>query len=293
MRTTLAFVRRNLTIYFRDRAGVFLSLLSAVILLLLYTLFLGSLQIDSIKESLPAASDDDIHAFVNCWVLAGIVMITTFTTSFGAMGVFVDDRVFGRFKDFRVAPMRRFQLILGYQGAAFIVSSLMSLVIMVIGVALLMAVHSVDVISWPGLALAAGYVLLLSAAFSAVSSFVLTFVRSSNAYTAVSTIVGTLLGFLAGAYLPVGLLSSTVRDVINALPFSPAAMLLREPLAGRARDTLAGGVSQAATSLDSYYGFTLSVSSFDIGTLFTVVALIVVLILFTTLGALRIGRVLR
>ena len=86
MRTTLSLVHRNLSIYFRDRAGVFLSLLSALILLLLYTLFLGSLQIDNIQDSLPGASKGDIRAFVDSWVLAGIVMITTFTTGFGAMG---------------------------------------------------------------------------------------------------------------------------------------------------------------------------------------------------------------
>ena len=68
MRTTLALVGRNLTIYFRDRVGVFLSLLSALILLLLYTLFLGSLQVDTIQESLPNASDDEVRAFVDTWV---------------------------------------------------------------------------------------------------------------------------------------------------------------------------------------------------------------------------------
>lgn len=293
MRTTLSLVHRNLSIYFRDRAGVFLSLLSALILLLLYTLFLGSLQIDNIQDSLPGASKGDIRAFVDSWVLAGIVMITTFTTGFGAMGVFVDDRVFERFKDFQVAPIRRHQLILGYQGAAFVVASIMSLAILILGGVLLVIMHSSQIISWVGVVQAVGYVLLLSLAFSALSSFILTFVGSSAAYTAVSTIVGTLLGFLAGAYLPVGLLSGPVRNAINYLPFSPAAMLLREPLVGPSRDVLAGGVSQASTALDSYYGFTLSVGSATLTAPITIIALGCIAVIFTVLGSLRIGRVLR
>ena len=48
----------------------------------------------------------------------------------------------------------------------------------------------------------------------------MTFVNSTSSFTTVSTITGTLLGFLAGAYLPLGLLSKSVVNVINALPFS-------------------------------------------------------------------------
>jgi multidrug/hemolysin transport system permease protein len=293
MRTTLALVGRNLTIYFRDRVGVFLSLLSALILLLLYTLFLGSLQVDTIQESLPNASDDEVRAFVDTWVLAGIIMITTFTTGFGSMGVFVDDRVSGRFRDFRVAPLKRWQLILGYLGAAFVVAVLMATIILAVGVGILMALHSTNLFTWGGIAQSFGLILLLSLAFAAVSAFLLTFVGSSSAYTASSTIVGTVLGFLAGAYLPVGLLTTPVANVINVLPFSPAAMLLREPLVGPSLDALAGGVPQAVTEIEEYYGFTLLIGDVAIEPMWVIVGLVLLAVVFAALGALRIGRVVR
>ena len=170
MRTTLTLVGRNLTIYFRDRTGVFLSLLSALILLLLYTLFLGSLQVDTIRESLPNATEDEVRAFVNTWVLAGIIMITTFTTGFGSMGVFVDDRVSGRFRDFRVAPLKRWQLILGYLGAAFVVAVLMATIILSVGVGILVALHSTSLFTWGGIAQSFGLILLLSLAFASISA---------------------------------------------------------------------------------------------------------------------------
>jgi multidrug/hemolysin transport system permease protein len=95
-----------------------------------------------------------------------------------------------------------------------------------------------------------GLIVLLSTAFAAFSSFVLTFIGTASAYTALSTIVGTLLGFLAGAYLPLGLLSRTIGDVINSMPFSPAAMLLREPLAGDALDRLVAHVPESHRQVD-------------------------------------------
>lgn len=292
MTTVMTLIGRNLRIYFRDRAAVFLSLLSAVILLLLYLLFLGSLQVDNLKAQLPNSDTGDIGWFVGSWVFAGIITISTFTTGLAALGSYVDDRSSGRFKEFRVSPIRRWQLILGYLLSAVVVATLMSTVLL-LGGALLMQVLYGHFPSPLGLLQAFGLIVLLSTAFAAFSSFLLTFIGTASAYTAMSTIVGTLLGFLAGAYLPLGLLSTEIGNVINALPFSPAAMLLREPLAGPALDQLAGGVAQAHTEIGNYYGFTLSIGDLVIEPIWAIVGLVVMAVVFTTLGAWRIGRSLR
>ncbi|MGO1384876.1 MAG: hypothetical protein ACTHU1_08810, partial [Arachnia sp.] len=101
------------------------------------------------------------------------------------------------------------------------------------------------------------------------------------------------LGFLAGAYLPLGLLSSTMVKVLNVLPFSPAAMLLRQPLAGDALDRLSGDMSQARDAVSSYYGFDLSVGDVTLQPMWVVVGLMVMTVIFTALGAWRIGRTIR
>ena len=75
MRIIAALIRRNLRIYVRDRAGVLLSLLSAFILLLLYLLFLGKIQVDNLEESVPGASSDDVGRYIGSWVYAGIIMM--------------------------------------------------------------------------------------------------------------------------------------------------------------------------------------------------------------------------
>ena len=121
MRIIAALIRRNLRIYVRDRAGVLLSLLSAFILLLLYLLFLGKIQVDNLEESVAGASSDDVGRYIGSWVYAGIIMITPITTGLAALQTYVDDKVSGRFKEFRVSPIRRTQLILGYQLSAVLV----------------------------------------------------------------------------------------------------------------------------------------------------------------------------
>ncbi len=138
-----------------------------------------------------------------------------------------------------------------------------------------------------------GYIVLLSTAFAALSSFLLTFISSQGAYTTFSTIVGTLLGFLAGAYLPLGTLSATMDKVLNVLPFSPAAMLLRQPLATNALDGLAGGVGEIHEAVSAYYGMTLTVGSLTLSPALVILGLLAMAVVFTFLGLWRIGRTMR
>ena len=289
MKATLCLVKRNLIIYFRDPMGVFLSLLGAIILLLLYALFLGTLQVETIRGQLPQATDNEISAFVSSWVFAGIVMMTTFTSGLGAMGALVDDRITDRFKEFRVMPVLPAQIVLGYQIAAFTVALTMSTLILIVGYVVIGVMNS-SWIKWQFLLQAFGCMALMCFAFAAFSAFIVSFVVSHSAFTAVSTIVGTILGFLAGAYLPVGTVRVGVANVINALPFSPSAMLLRRPLVGDPLTTLGGGVAEAESALRDYYGFDLEVGSTLLKPEWILLELAAIAIVFTVLGAIRIGR---
>ncbi|MDQ1083129.1 MULTISPECIES: ABC transporter permease [Microbacterium] len=284
MRSIAILTGRNLRLFFRDRAGVFFSLLSALILIALYALFLGNLQVDNLTERFPNAESSDIPWFVNAWVFAGITMITTLTTALAALTVFVDDRASGRFSDFLVSPVRRVELILGYLLSSFVISLTMTLVILVVGqVYLFTQGSSVMTASEAGEVLAS--VALSSVAFAAMSSFVVTFLRSSGAFAALSTVVGTIIGFLAGAYIPVGTLPDGIVNGINALPFAQAAMLIRGPMTAQALEALAGGEGPAMDAVKAFYGISAHVGDVEITPWLAVAVLVVVFVVFAALGA--------
>jgi multidrug/hemolysin transport system permease protein len=272
--------------------GVFLSLLSAIILFALYALFLGNLQVQNVQERFPTAAAEDVQGFVNSWVFAGIVMITTLTTSLSALNIFVEDRASGRFKDFMVSPVRRGHLVGGYLLSSFVIAVMMSTVILVAGQVLMLSTGQ-PVTSWAGLAQTFAYICLLSAAFAALSSFIVTFIKSSSAFSSLGTIVGTIIGFLAGAYIPLGTLPTGVTNVINALPFSQAAMLVRGPLTEATIDQLAGGQQQAITALDEFYGVDIFVSDLAISVPMAVGVMLGVFALFAALGMVRIRTHIR
>ena len=289
MSVVLTLMSRNLRLFFRDRLGVFFSLLSALILFLLYTLFLGSGQVDDLQQSFPGATEAEVKGFVDTWMFAGIVGITAITTGLGAMNVFVEDSASGRFRDFLVSPIRREKLILGYLLSAGVVALIMTTVVLIIS---LVYLYLVDGVSFdPGqIATVYGFLALSCLAFAALSAFVVSFVRTAGAYSALSTIVGTILGFLAGAYIPVGALPEGVRTVINALPFMQASVPVRQEMTADSLQAMAGDQPGAVAELQEVFGITASMGDWEITNGYVVVVLSVMTVVFTLLAAVQIRR---
>jgi len=284
--------RRNLLLFVRDRSAVFFSLLSPLILLAVYAFFLGGLQVESLLEQFPGAPRGDVRAFVDAWVFAGITMITSLTTGLAALSVFVEDGETGRFKDFLVSPIRRPSLVLGYMGATVVIAVGMSTFFLIVSQVYTFARG--DAVMTGGQLVRCFLVILLSAGtFSALSVFAVTLVRTNGAFAALSTIVGTMVGFLAGAYIPIGALPAGAVNVMNALPFAQSAMLVRQPFTQESLEALTDGRPGSLAEVESFYGVTASVGSAEVTTATAVIVLLTALVVFTALGAWRMGRRIR
>jgi multidrug/hemolysin transport system permease protein len=283
----LGIVWRNLLLYFRDGATVFFSMLGPIILFSLYVLFLGNLQATGLEQGFPDAGRSAVKAFVDSWMFAGIVLITTVTTGLGALAVLVDDSQSGRFRDFLVSPIRRGQLVLGYLISAVTIALTMSLVVLAVSILYLGFVSGVWLLLDSLLRIVA-IVALCCMAFTSLSALIVSFVRTTGAYSALATIVGTLLGFIAGAYIPVGSLPQTVADVVNALPFGQAGVLLRHEFTAETLPGLTGASTEAEAMMRSVYGIDASVGEWVVPSAFIVVVLILLTVVCTALSSLRI-----
>ena len=109
----LLLLKRNILLYLRDRVGLFFSMLSPLIVLLLYALFLSRSLVDSLPP-LPGAK-----ALMDVWMIAGLLSVTSVTSTFGALSQLVDDRKRRILSDFAASPLTRLRLAAGYAGGAF------------------------------------------------------------------------------------------------------------------------------------------------------------------------------
>ena len=101
-------VKRNVTIFFRDKMNVFLSMLSNFIMLGIYLLFTGNI----FKSSL--ADFDKAGILLDSWLVAGLIATTTITCTVGIFGKRIEDENKGINKDFNCSPITKRELVGGY-----------------------------------------------------------------------------------------------------------------------------------------------------------------------------------
>ena len=234
-------IRRNLRLYFRDKAAVFFSMLGVIIIIALYLLFLGDVWALSLEGVA------GVKPLMNSWIMAGVVAVTGVTAGMGALGVMVDDRAKGISRDFVVSPLRPSAVVGGYVLSTYVVSVLMSLFAYVLGEVFILLSGG----ALPDLAQlleVLGVVLLNSFLCAAFVYLVVSAFRSSSAFAAASTIIGTFSGFLMGIYLPMGQLPSAIQWVVKLFPMSHAGALLRQAMMNQAMAVSFSGAPEAAVA---------------------------------------------
>jgi multidrug/hemolysin transport system permease protein len=241
----LALTKRHLKLFFRDKASVFFSLLSVIIIIALYVLFLG----DMISGSM--ADTPGFRYVMDSWIMAGVLAVTSFTTTMGAFGIMVDDRAKQLRKDFDVAPIARWQLVLSYVLSAFLIGVLMSLVTLVLAELYILA-YGGTLLSLMALVKLMGLILISVAMSSAFVYFLVSFFRSQNAFSTASTLVGTLIGFLTGIYIPIGNLPEAVQWVVRVFPISHAGAAFRQIMMEDAIQSTFGSLTPEQFNLPAF-----------------------------------------
>ncbi|MDT8336644.1 MAG: ABC transporter permease [Candidatus Izemoplasmatales bacterium] len=227
----LNLIKRNLKLYFRDKTSVFFSLLGVFIIIGLYVIFLGKMMIGYMDEIIGVNS----RFLMTSWIMAGVISVTTITTCNGAFGIMVEDTALKKLRDFKVSPIKRWQLVLSYVISAMIVGTIMSSLTLVLS-ELYIYIDGGSILSFSALLKVLGLILLSVFSSSALIFLIMSFIQSQNAFGTASSIIGTLIGFLTGIYIPIGNLPSGVQTLIKIFPLSHSGVLLRQVMMNEAMD---------------------------------------------------------
>lgn len=217
----IGFAKRNLKIFFKDRTAVFFSLLAVFIVIGLYALFLGDVMLRSFTGL------EGVEFLMNSWIIAGLLAVTSVTTTMGAFGIMVDDKIKKISKDFTASPLKSSSIAGGYIFSSFIIGVIMSFVTLFLAEIYVIA-NGGELLSFTAFIKVIGIIFLGTFTSTAMVLFMVTFFKSANAFATASTIIGTLIGFLTGIYLPIGDLPEAVQWVVKLFPISHTAALFRQ-----------------------------------------------------------------
>lgn len=277
----IIFAKRNLKIFFRDRSAVFFSLLSVFIIIGLYVFFLGDVWSKSMSEM------EGVRFLMDSWIMAGILAITSFTTTMGSLGALVEDKSNKIIKDFASSPIRASSISGGYILSSFVIGIIMSIVALILAQIYIVSSGG-TLIGLFSLVKILGIIILTTITNISMVFFLVSFFNSNSAFTTASTIVGTLIGFLTGIYLPVGQLPSSVGLIIKLFPVSHGAALFRQvmmevPL----KETFAGAPIESVQAFEELMGVRFVINGVVITPLMSIAFLIITAVIFYIISIFR------
>lgn len=226
--------RRHLTVFFKNKVRLMYTLLVPVIIFAVYLLFLRALELEMVEntlvtngitaetlgEALFARLNAKIGTLIDSWMLSGIIGISTITVALQTNTVIVEDKESGVNRDFASSPIRRNILVASYFLYNFIVTSLICLAFYVVCLIYLAAAGEF-VLSF-GRVLFILIVIFFSTLVSTLLTvFICSFVKTEGTMMSIVAIFSTAIGFLIGAYMPLGMLPQEMQWVQGLCAFIP------------------------------------------------------------------------
>ena len=266
MRGILGFIKRNVLLFFKDWQSILFSLLTSIIVLVLYLLFLKGTFVSAIQsamEQYPGLASmvpqKDIAMFANLFLLSGILGSAMISVPFSCITVVVKDRANKVDYDILATPMKREQIILAYFISAVLTSILLNSIILAVGL-IGIRMQGNMYLNISQVVKAFSVVALGSISASAIFMIVVLFFKTVSACEAFFGILSAASGFVIGAYIPISQFSNEVQTVCNLFPASQITIMLRNILLNGLLDhinTSLQGVDQGmfVLSLKEYFTF--------------------------------------
>ena len=236
MRGILGLIKRNLLLFFKDWQSILFSLLTSIIVLVLYLLFLKGTFVSAMQSAMEQypglasmVSETDIDMFANLLLLTGILGSAMISVPFSCITTLVRDRASKVDYDILATPLKRGQIIFAYFVSAVLSSTLLTgfiLAIGLVGISLQGDTH----LNAIQLVKSFAVVALGSISASAIFMIVVLFFKSVSACEAFFGILSAASGFMIGAYIPISQFSDGVQTVCNLFPASQITIILRNIL---------------------------------------------------------------
>lgn len=228
MKTLMSLINRNRKLFFRDKGMLLSSLITPIILIVLYATFLAKVYKDSFVSNIPDVSiisEKLINGTVAGQLAAALLAVSCVTVTFCVNLTMVQDRANGVRKDFDVSPVRKPVIYLGYFFSTVLNSLMVNLL------ALASCLGYIGMMGWYLTAL--DVVLLIFDMFilvlfgAVLSSIVCYPLKTQGQMSAVGTIVSAGYGFVCGAYMPISNFGEGLQKAMSYLPGTYGTSLIK------------------------------------------------------------------
>ncbi len=242
---------RNIKVYLKDKMVILLSMLTQIIVLGLYLLFLKDNYMDSVKSFLTdfgsLVTDKYIETLVNSWLVSGVIGTSVVTVALNSLSVMVSDKQERIDYDYNAAPIKSRIIVMSYFSGAVLNTFLVSSILLTAGLVFL-GCSGAFLYTVTDIILIYGIVLFGSISASVILMFFASFFKKNSTLSSFGVMVSAAIGFIIGAYIPVSQFSEGVQTAVNLVPGSQIAGMMRNVLMTPAIDNISNAIGKANSS---------------------------------------------
>ena len=220
-------IKRNIKLFFKDKGLFFTSMITPVILLVLYMTFLSNVYTDSYESVLAGVEIPSrlMGGLVGGQLISSVLAVCSVTVAFCSNMLMVQDKVHGQKTDLCMSGIAPHTLAFSYYVSTVISTLMVCYFAAAVGFCYLGAVGWYLGVTDVLLILLDVFMLVLFG--TAISSIINMFLTTQSQISAVGSIVSSGYGFLSGAYMPISQFGEGLRNVLSFFPGTYGTALLR------------------------------------------------------------------
>ena len=225
----ISLISRNTKCYFKNKFTFFTSLITPLILFVLFATFLKNIYIESFEN---IATEFEItigkralNGVTGAWLMSSILSVSSVTVAFCSNIIMVEDKMNASINDINVSPIKRTTVAVSYFISNFFVTFIVIVTIMLIGHIYLACVGWYIPVSDVFMILVDCICGILFGTL--LAGIVESFISSQGGISAVSTLVSSIYGFICGEYMPFSQFSEGLRNFLGLLPGTYGVGIMR------------------------------------------------------------------
>lgn len=263
MREITVITRRTIKLYLKNPLSILFSFVYMLLFLILISMFLGDYTAKGMMDiyaEVKGINFTDIRWLVDSTAMAGVLMINCILVPLNVLTIMVQDSSDSRLDSFLVSSVSRGKLVLGYWLAPFSTGIIMNTICLFISQGFIV-MNGGGWLTPESTLLMIGLIVLNTFSSTSILFVVALLVKSSSLYSTITGIASALVGFITGAFLPIGVFPAGIQKVFAFIPAHHGATLMRQvmtqiPLAstfGKVTDQTVKGTFMTAKEITDIY----------------------------------------
>lgn len=254
---------RTMKLYLKNPLSILFSFVYMLLFIVLISLFLGDYMAKGMMEVYAEVEGMDfshIRWLVDTTSMAGVLMINCILVPLNVLTIMVQDSSDNKLDSFLVSAVSRDKLVIGYWLAPFLVGIAMNTLCLFISQGFIVMNGG----EWLSIQSNIEMISLIAAnTFSTTSILfvVAMLIKSASLYSTFTGIMSAIVGFITGAFLPIGMFPENIQKIFAFIPAHHGATMMREvmtkePLAatfGNVTDQTVKGTLMTANEIVDVY----------------------------------------